>query len=367
MQASGRISLWGWLLLAGCQQEYEVVAKPPEVDPGSVTDCDFTRVGDTDFYEYDCNPVFTTTGENWARDIGTTAFAVTEVLGHPFYQMWYQGVPDNTQYGDYGLGYAVSAEGTQWEPSPANPLLTESNANAFDASSMDAMQVVWDPETEQYVMLYQGVNIPDNKWGLGVATSPDGQDWTRLESNPIFDLTKPQGDVQGYCWPLGLTLGEKSGFEGYIAGYDRNNGPCQVYKIDADNIRDWEPGDVPALEAGESGDWDDQGMISLAIASLSESRYMFYVGFGDWEDHPGYRTSSKQYLGWATRSNDGWVKARDPLPLNRTQKGDVGAVAAVTIGPRIHLWITDDYDGVQAVGYFLYDPTRDDEKGGVSR
>ena len=366
MQASRRISLWGWLLLAGCQQEYDVTPRPPEVDPGSVTDCDFTRVGDTDFYEYDCNPVFTTTGEDWAPDIGTTAFAVTEVLGHPFYQMWYQGVTDE-DFGDYGLGYAVSAEGTDWDPSPANPLLTESDEDAFDTSTMDSLQVVWDPETDQYVMLYQGINIPQNIWGLGVATSPDGQDWTRLADNPILDLTAPSGNVVGYCWPLGLTLREGSGFEGYIAGYDRDGGPCQVYKIDADNVRDWAPGDVPVLPAGESGEWDDQGTISLAIASLSDSRYMFYVGFGDWEEHPGYRNSSAMYLGWATSFDGQWIKARDPLPLNRTEAGEISAVAAVAIGDRIHLWITDDYDGVQAVGYFLYDPTRDDEKGGVSR
>ena len=346
--------------LSGCQQEYQVTPKPPEVDPGQVTECDFSRVDDTDFYQYDCNPVFTTTGEDWAADIGSTAFAVTEVLGHPFYQIWYQGVPDDAEFGDYGLGYAVSDAGTAWTPSPANPLLTEPREAAFDASSMDAMQVVWDPATEQYVMLYQGINIPNNDWGLGVATTPDGQAWERLEQNPIFDLTKPQGDVRGYCWPLGLALGEKNGFEGYIAGYDRNNGPCQVYRIDSPNIRDWEPNDVPVLEAGEDGEWDDQGMISLAIAALGESRYMFYVGFGDWEEHPGYRSSKDMYLGWATRGSGGWVKARDPLPLNQTRDGRITAVAAVTVGPRIHLWITDEYDGVQAVGYFLYDPDRED-------
>jgi hypothetical protein len=42
--------------------------------------------------------------------------------------------------------------------------------------------------------------------------------------------------------------------------------------------------------------------------------------------------------------------------LNTTPEGAVGAIAAVTVGSRIHLWITDDYDGAQGVGYFLYDP-----------
>jgi hypothetical protein len=51
-----------------------------------------------------------------------------------------------------------------------------------------------------------------------------------------------------------------------------------------------------------------------------------------------------------------WVPEDDPIPVNMTEEGEVSAVAANTVGTRIHLWITDNYDGVQAVGYFLYDP-----------
>lgn len=344
------------LLLMACQQEYAVTARPPNVDPGDITDCGFTQVGNTDFYAYDCNPVFTTTDEAWAPTIGSTAFAVTEVLGHPFYQMWYQGVPNDDSFGDYGLGYAASPDGTNWTSNPNNPLLKESAPKAFDYSAMDGMQVVWDPTSEQYVMLYQGINIDENLWALGVATSNDGQDWTRLPSNPVLDLLEPSGNVKGYCWPLGLTLGDVAGFTGYIAGYDKPNGACQVYRINASNVSKWTPDDRPVLEAGRTGAWDDQGTLGLAIASLDQQKYMFYVGFGDWIDHAGYRSTTNSFLGWATWDGSQWIRAKDPLPLNTTPEGAVGAIAAVTVGSRIHLWITDDYDGAQGVGYFLYDP-----------
>ena len=72
--------------LASCAQDYEFVPNNPNVFPGDVTDCDFTRVGDSSFFAYDCNPVFSTTGEDWAYSIKSTAFLVTEVMGHPFYQ-----------------------------------------------------------------------------------------------------------------------------------------------------------------------------------------------------------------------------------------------------------------------------------------
>jgi hypothetical protein len=139
------------VFLAGCVSDYEVHA-PVDVDPADVTDCGFTQVEETDFYRYDCNPVFTTTGESWAPNVGHTAFHVTSVLGHPFYQLWYVGVQNANEFGDYALGYAVSDAGTDWESSPANPLFNNPTGNkAWDKDAMDAMQVLWDPDTSQYV------------------------------------------------------------------------------------------------------------------------------------------------------------------------------------------------------------------------
>jgi hypothetical protein len=225
---------------------------------------------------------------------------------------------------------------------------------------MDAMQVLWDQSTEQYVMLYQGYNLQPSQWGLGIATSSDGHSWARLPTNPVVDLTVPVGDVRGYCWPLGLTVGEVAGFTGYIAGYSKNNGPCEVYRINAPNISSWTPDTAVVLPAGELGSWDAQGAVSLAIAELDGIRYMFYVGFGDWEAYDGYRITKNQFLGWATWDGASWQKMGDPIPLHTNEEGFVNSVAAVTVGSRIHLWVTDDYSGIQAVGYFLFDPNREE-------
>ena len=117
--------------LAACTSDYQVHA-PVDVDPASVTDCGFTQVEGTDFYRYDCNPVFTTTGENWAPFVGHTAFHVTTVLGHPFYQLWYVGVQNEDEFGNYGLGYAVSDAGTEWESAGGNPLFNNPAGNSWD-------------------------------------------------------------------------------------------------------------------------------------------------------------------------------------------------------------------------------------------
>lgn len=348
------------VLLAACAQDYEVIPKSVDVDPGDITDCAFTRVEDTAFYRYDCNPVFSTTGEEWADTIRGTTFLVTEVLDHPFYQLWYTGM-EASATDEFSLGYAVSPEGTEWTPHPDNPLLGEpADRDAWDADAMDAMQVVWDPNSNQYVMLYQGYNLEgDTDWGLGVALSEDGREWKRIGSNPVVNLAEPVRGVS-YCWPLGLTLGDVAGFTGYVAGATAT-GHCEVYRINAADVDNWTPDTDMVFPAGERGAWDDEGYTSIAIADLAvpdqdDARHMFYVGFDDWEDHGTYRSAMHPFLGMATMEDGEWVRQLDIVPVNNTAGGDVTAVAARTVGSRIHLWITDDYDGVSAVGYFLYDP-----------
>jgi hypothetical protein len=369
------------ILLLGCGQDYDVVPKPVDVDPGEVTECGFTRVVDpdsgagTDFYEYDCNPVFSTTGEDWAGTIRGTTFLVTEVMDHPFYQMWYTGMTqeeadqtDNDIH--FGLGYAVSAEGTDWTPYPDNPLLQEPEArDAWDADSLDGMQVLWDNDTSQYVMLYQGYDLGGTTdWGLGVATSDDGRAWKRLPGNPVVNLNVTEAPIVGWCWPLGLSLGEVAGYTGYVAGSQRS-GKCEVYRINASDVQHWTPDSDMVLAAGENGEFDDQGFSSLAVASIKNDKYMFYAGFGDWEDHSdeGYRSALHHFVGLATVQDGVWVKL-GRVPINTTDNGDVGGIAANTVGGRIHLWVTDTYeiDGVeqQAVGYFLFDPARAAQEDG---
>ena len=64
-------------------------------------------------------------------------------------------------------------------------------------------------------------------------------------------------------------------------------------------------------------------------------------------------------MGMAT-SPDGntWTKTGGVIPVHQTNSGDVTSVAAHTVGSRIHLWITDEYDGQDGVGYYLFDPVQ---------
>ena len=346
-------------MVLGCQSETSLISQPPNVHPGDVTECGFTQVAETDFWSYDCNPVFSSTDEGWAPSIGGSSFVVTEVMGHAFFQLFYIGWGDESRDGNYGLGYAVSPDGTNWTPNANNPLINPANQSDWDGSGMDAPRVVWDPTSQQYVMLYQGYNLAPNNthFAMGVATSTDGTSWSRYPLNPVLDMASPSGSIQNWCWPLGLTLGEVGGFRGYMAGIRNNRTACEVFELAAGDITSWSPQNQVLLAAGDSGDWDDEGFTALAIAELDGTHYLFYVGFGKWENLGSYQETRKSFLGMAT-STDGrsWTKTGDIIPINNTQAGHVGGVAASTIGDRIHLWVTDKYDDNNAVGYFLYDP-----------
>ncbi len=356
------------LLLSACEQDYAVTPMRPDVDPADVTECGFTRVESTAFYRYDCNPVFKSTGEDWLDQIGSTAFNVTEVLGHPFYQLWYTGlIDDGSSFPPYAMGYAISPDGTEFTPAEDNPALTQSEPEDFDSHYMSGNQVVWDPENAQYVMIWQGIHdsrrVDEIINGLGVATSPDGRVWTRLASNPVFDFGNDPARNVNYCWPLDLTLGDVSGYTGYMAGSSGGREMlCEVYKLNAGGLSDWKASEEVVLPVGGEGSWDATGMISLSIASLGGTRYMFYVGFEKWTASGNYQVATNSKLGLAAwnESKGEWVKDDEPLPLNLTESGHVSGVEALSVGNRIHLWITDNYGTAeasdQAIGYFLYDP-----------
>jgi len=357
----------------GCSVEYDRITGAPAVHPEEVTPCGFERIEDSPFWGYACNPVFATTGEPWAQTILSTAFHVTEMMDHPFYQVWYAAVPDLDTLGDFGLGYAVSSNGTDWTPHSANPLLQEPESTAWDGSNMETIQVVWDPSSEQYVMIYLGYNLTGwHTFGLGVATSKNGHDWTRLDQNPVIDFMETESDAPRWCWPLGLTVHPTQGLTGYRAAKAPGSDKCEMYPIHAESLTRWSAGLTPSYAVGHEGEFDDEGFSSVAIAELDGVHYMFYIGFSDWVSNNGVRYSHNHQLGWAT-SDDGTHWSRGVLPHAQVNGADSGAgpihlrehptglttqVAAYAVGQRIHLWVTDEWEGAQGIGYYLFDPER---------
>lgn len=358
----------GLLALSACASDYNLEGEPPDVNPGDVTECGFSPISGSVMSIYDCNPVFSSSVAG--ADVTSVGFLSTPVVEQPFYQIWY--VTSNTSGTGYSLNYAISSDGTNWQENPSNPLLNN-QPGQWDQDAMDAVKVVWDPTSSQYVMDYQGITFPANQldpgqWGLGVATSPDGVAWTKYAGNPVIDFTQsdPFSTAPQPCWPLALTR-SGAGLTGYIAAgvvdiWSGQTAPnCDVYEANASSLSSWQMGGQPVLSAG--GTWDTAGVADAAVVDYNGTRYMFYVGFTDWVQGNGYVSGEHSRLLLATSTDAGhsWTKQPDPLPVARTDNGDVRGVGAQVIGHRIHLWITDYYEseGGQAIGYYLYEPDID--------
>ncbi|MEQ1501710.1 MAG: hypothetical protein ABMB14_05740 [Myxococcota bacterium] len=343
---------------AGCGHEYGI-AQPVDVDPADVLTCGFTPISGTHASVYDCNPVFTGTGEPWTTDDGfvSVGFRAQIVLGHPFYQIWYSSRSSAT---NYGLGYAISTDGTTWEANPANPVIASSAG--WDADLMDQVVVVWDDARGEYVLAYQGVNLGANRWGIGVLESPDGIGWSAVGgdgTDPYLDLTAPVDDI-AYCWPVGFSWDATSGYFGYLAGGPAGAGVCQMYRFSAQDLgAGLQIDPSPVLETGPEP-YDAAGISSGAVVKYDGFWYLFYVAFAEWGQGNGYQYGVDHSLNLAT-SRDGihWTKdASNPLPVALSNPGGVSSVAAQVVGSRIHLWVTDYYEDLDqsAVGYYLYEP-----------
>ena len=403
------------LLSLSCASDYELKGQLPDIDPGDITDCAFTPISASKISRYDCNPVFPNDGTS----VSSVGFHVTEVLGHPFYQMWY-----NTEA---GMEYAVSSDGTDWKAHPSSPLFTL-DSGTWDEDAVTGQVVVWDPIDNQYVMSYQGYRLGvasdpnDDQWGIGITTSSDGVNWNKHPNNPVIDFTDyaiseqdfwnyfctqavsnpstcsligisytnspPSSNLQP-CWPLSIGLTDRGNFRGYVAAKSTEDvlrsfdwasfesaiwageeasletlyyPACHVYSMDALSIDNWLINENQPILSGESGSYDGGGIASAAVVEFEGTLYMFYIGFSEWEEstvNAGLISGVNTSLNIATSTDGGisWVKDPDnPFPVQLSNPGVLSAVGAQVVGSRIHLWITDAYDTTQAVGYFYYEP-----------
>jgi len=349
------------LLIPSCAQEYDVTQRV-DVDPDDVTECDFEEVDDArGFSRYTCNPVFETSGEEWSEVLIGTTFLEAPVVEHAFYQIWYAGVPEGGDGGDIQVGTAVSAEGTEWIVHDDNPGWFGRSSDAWDGLSMQRLKVAWDDERLQYRMLYGGIS-EQLSFGLGTAASADGVEWAPDPANPVLSFGGPVQGVD-YAWAAAyevvdgrhnaLLAGAERGEERLDLWRVEGDDPAEWAAVDP----------VRVLRAGDDGAFDDQGFIDAAVVELDEERWLFYVGFAERIDQGDTWWANDTRVGVARWEDGGWVRLQDEaFPLHNTDVGEVSAIAARPVGSRIHVWLTDRYPEldddreVNAVGYFVFDP-----------
>jgi len=130
----------------------------------------------TVWQKYQGNPVLAAT-HNWEYSYGIIGPRVLKIGN--VYKMWYTGLGTHRQ-----IGLATSTDGVQWTKSNPNPVFPNGQPGAFDADHVDYGSVVF--HNNQYWMWYTGWSSGTRK--IGLATSPDGVNWTRHPNNPVLTV-----------------------------------------------------------------------------------------------------------------------------------------------------------------------------------
>ncbi|MCL5795001.1 MAG: Ig-like domain-containing protein [Patescibacteria group bacterium] len=209
------------------------------------------------------------------------------------YKMWYAAMSDVSTN---SIGYAESTDGVTWT-NRQQVLTTGLSAPRWDYGLVRNPRVIQVSATE-YKMWYVGNNIkyPDagwnSGWQIGYATSTDGINWTKSESNPV--LTKGTNPDWDYANTWGFdVLKRGSIYEMFFSG----NGSDTHYKIghaySEDGVAWKKYSSNPIINVGGDGAWDEDAIFSPMVAydSTNNAYEMFYFG---------RNVDSKYNLGFAT-------------------------------------------------------------------
>jgi predicted GH43/DUF377 family glycosyl hydrolase len=95
------------------------------------------------------------------------------------YHMWYTGQAN----GHSSIGYAISTDGKTWRRMSDKPVLSPDKP--WEKVAVMCPHVMWDESAKLFRMWYSGGGQYEPN-AIGYATSRDGLNWTKSDSNPIF-------------------------------------------------------------------------------------------------------------------------------------------------------------------------------------
>jgi len=287
-----------------------------------------------EWVRYDGNPILSPTPGGWDSDSVT---APRVLFDGNLFRMWYVG----SHSGVTAIGYATSLDGLSWTKYP-NPVLTFGPLGSFDSGQLGLGSVIQMNATF-FLMYYAGSNLITFLNGaVGLATSPDGINWTKYEGNPVLKSTSIDRLI--LADPFVIRLENK--FNMWYTGKSASD-PSQLTRIlfatsfDGVNWVKWpHPVFSPSVDANM---WDSGSVYSPSV---------FYDGanFGIWYSGVN-RTYVSPRIGFATSPGGvTWTRPSTNLLLDLGDSGSWDSVGVeqpcVIIGYGYMLY----YDGFSSVG-----------------
>lgn len=200
------------------------------------------------------------------------------------------------------IGLATSPDGVNWTRHPDNPVLRLGPAGSWDSSILICQHILFDEPERLYKMWYVGGN-PQGELGIGYATSTDGARWTKYAANPILTTTEPwEGTLIE-----GQTLLKRGGvYHMWYGGLAIGTDVSYIgYATSTDGVHWTKYAGNPVIypDYGDPRPWDGYSVDTPDVYHDGTVYHMYYRG---WR-----KRSGTSWIGHAT-SPDGIRWTRDP-------------------------------------------------------
>ena len=237
----------------------------------------------------------------------------------------------------------------------AEPVLQPSAEDWWESGSVLHCDVHYDEGSGTWFLYYTGVMSPGYGYRqLNVATSSDGETWTRYAGNPIITIDYDLTTVDGIHAHMPSVIKDSEGtFHLYYSCYQNDVGNRICHATSEDGLAwsrpDYGTGRV-ALDLGASGDFDDASVREPDVSVAPDGSFqMLYVGTRS-DEHYGP-------AGLAQSVDGGWTWTR--LAQITDVKGDLQGGSVVQSAYGLEQWYQCDD------AFCFAESTGTDSDGGV--
>ncbi len=168
-------------------------------------------------------------------------------------------------------------------PTPAGPfadykLILGTGGNSWESAFIDPGAVIF--HEGQFHMFYNGISGWPAHVMVGYATSPDGENWTRMTDEPIF--TGEGIEYTGVSlFVTSVVVADDGTWMLYFYTIDTGNfsGPGKIGRATADSpFGPFVADPAPVLLPGPEGSWDEHAVLHPSVVKTEDGYAMYYDG-----------------------------------------------------------------------------------------